>query len=591
MMKKTTVLCLVLTLLVTAASLSAAAASDPYFSGSGTEADPYLIQTPKDLATLVYLTTDYGLKDDNENLYYDTSAYTIPSGESWTNNGKAGYYCGRWGNPSPIRYYKMTADLDMSGYDFSKGGIGGGNSNVAFAGHFDGDGHVIRNWKSSGSGTCDNNGIFAQAHFGNVPGQGIYNLGVEGASVTVNGGHCGVLAGWMSSWGSAGTPGIFNCYVKDSETVRAGGSSDGSDANGAMVGYVDMASGETNHVLWISGCYVSNVSLNQSGSAGNTAETSNPGGIVGRYNHRWVASHRLQLKDCYTYSADTAKNLPVVGIVPVNEEGGPGCKNTITFENCYQPETDSTWLKASGLEKSSVPGSSDAHVSGTGNLASPVASDFTAGVYQEDVLLANGGLPVFPREYSYITNTLEAGENGALSVTPVEGEVRQDGNKVYIKQGSGLTVTAEPAEFYRLSSLTYQGQDQIENFVTGTANYPFESLEDGGTWIASFEKVKPSVVVNSTVRTGIYNDAPSAVAYAKFSGLHPSEYGMFLQRASGTGKELQLEAKGNADGQFAIRVFGEGVKTGSFTMQPYFIANEGDDPQRGDKTDSFSLEQ
>ena len=182
-------------------------------------------------------------------------------------------------------------------------------------------------------------------------------------------------------------------------------------------------------------------------------------------------------------------------------------------------------------------------------------------------------------------------KTAALSVTPVEGEVRQDGNKVYIKQGSGLTVTAEPAEFYRLSSLTYQGQDQIENFVTGTANYPFESLEDGGTWIASFEKVKPSVVVNSTVRTGIYNDAPSAVAYAKFSGLHPSEYGMFLQRASGTGKELQLEAKGNADGQFAIRVFGEGVKTGSFTMQPYFIANEGDDPQRGDKTDSFSLEQ
>lgn len=120
-MKRTIVLLLALALVLTALPCGVFAdETDQYFAGKGTKDEPYLIQTPADLATLVYLTTDY------DNGYYDTSAdYTIPGTTTvWPASGafgKAGYYCGRYSSPSAIRYYKMTADLDMTGYDFNKG--------------------------------------------------------------------------------------------------------------------------------------------------------------------------------------------------------------------------------------------------------------------------------------------------------------------------------------------------------------------------------------------------------------------------------------------------------------------------------------
>lgn len=94
--------------------------------------------------------------------------------------GKAGWYCGRWGGTEgaqPMRYYKLEKDLDMTGYDFSKGGIGGTNKETAFAGVFDGNGHIIKNWNSTSAGGTAYNGIFSYVRYGLVEGAGIKKPG------------------------------------------------------------------------------------------------------------------------------------------------------------------------------------------------------------------------------------------------------------------------------------------------------------------------------------------------------------------------------------------------------------------------------
>lgn len=93
----------------------------PYtpFEGSGTEADPYLIKTYNDLAQLA----DRVNSDNNYN-------YTVISGTDTVQVAK----------PFLGKYFRLTADLDMTGYDFTPIG----NGTHFFAGNFNGDGHTIK---------------------------------------------------------------------------------------------------------------------------------------------------------------------------------------------------------------------------------------------------------------------------------------------------------------------------------------------------------------------------------------------------------------------------------------------------------------
>ncbi|MDY6313719.1 MAG: hypothetical protein SPL89_00925, partial [Clostridia bacterium] len=134
-MKKMIVLLLALALMLTALPCGVFADdATRYFAGKGTAEEPYLIQTPEDLAKLVYLTNENYVE---EGLYNEEAEIIIPDTTTkWELFGSVGWYASRPGSGSLVRYYKMTADLDMTGYDFSKGGIGGENSYSRFRGSF-----------------------------------------------------------------------------------------------------------------------------------------------------------------------------------------------------------------------------------------------------------------------------------------------------------------------------------------------------------------------------------------------------------------------------------------------------------------------
>lgn len=580
-MKRTIVLLLALALMLTVLPLGVFADEkvDPYFEGLGTQESPYLIQTPKDLAILVYLTTNY------DNGYYDTSSnYPINgTGNVWPADGahgKAGYYSGRYNGVSPIRYYKMTADLDMTGYDFNRGGICAG-SNLEFRGSFDGDGHVIKNWKSSSSAGSEGNGIFSAVALGNVPGQGVRNVGIENASVTSDKFVSGILIGFLRPLANVENTAVENCHVKNSSSQIK--SRDIAPANGGIVGCLNFTAGSASTAV-IRNCYAKGIRLlNDQGE-----EDGQPdyGGIVGRIWHNWIKDNKAYISNCYSVGSEARPYLP-----PIGPNAVPGTTEhaTFSFTDCYSLSANGTdWSKWESGTSSLAPVATET------NLPAPTAASFTGGTFVDDVLEANNGLPVLPWEYTYITNTLETPENGTLDVTEEAGFVKRTGNTVYIKTGADLTVSAQPAENYALSAVRYGGADKTTDFgVSGSARFAFSDLSEGGVWSAEFAKkaTEPSIVAEKTVVMSTYGDgnAPAAVAYARFSGVNPFEYGMVITRAS-DGKALTLKALENKSGAYAIKVFGEGVKTGSFTMKPYYIATEGEASMFGNETDSFTLE-
>ncbi|MBO4898651.1 MAG: hypothetical protein J5590_10175, partial [Clostridia bacterium] len=119
MKKKFILVAICVAMVMTLMNLSIPVMADQYFSGSGTQADPFLIQTAADLTQLATLT----------NSSATGTTYAV---------GK---------------YYKLTADIDMSGVSaympISRAiGVGGSHTlpgGTTFKSTFDGDGHVIKN--------------------------------------------------------------------------------------------------------------------------------------------------------------------------------------------------------------------------------------------------------------------------------------------------------------------------------------------------------------------------------------------------------------------------------------------------------------
>jgi hypothetical protein len=148
-----------------------------YFTGSGTEADPWLIATATDL--------------DNVRHFV--------------------------GEAHQDKHFRQTADIDLgvSPWHEGEGWIPIGNSIDPFHGHYDGSGHEISNL------VIARDTIEYQGLFGRNNGT-IMNLGVVNAAVTDNGSRAGILVGLND------TGVIDNCYTSgtiqcDHEAGRIGG--------------------------------------------------------------------------------------------------------------------------------------------------------------------------------------------------------------------------------------------------------------------------------------------------------------------------------------------------------------------------------
>ena len=148
------------------------------FSGSGTETDPYLIESGAELAYLSKV-------------------------------------CAEGGNTSGL-YYELTADIDLANNVFTP--IGPSSTNQ-FKGIFNGAGNTISNLKIDRTESLS--GLF-----GRVNGATIQNLTIDHATITSTSGNVGALVG-----AAYGTCTITNCVVKNSSVTG------GSNLTGGLIGY------------------------------------------------------------------------------------------------------------------------------------------------------------------------------------------------------------------------------------------------------------------------------------------------------------------------------------------------------------------
>lgn len=209
-----------------------------YAGGSGTETDPYIIETARQLAYLV--------KHD----VIDTAN------------------AGNKKSASTGKYYKLAADIylnDVTDPDWAKNSPNSwysATSTQRFGGNIDGDGYTIYGLYYSGTG---NAGLipYANTYWNDIT---VKNLIISNASLS-SGNYAGSVFGYVYT-GSKKTLTFENCFVNDDVTIY----SSGSDARvGGLVGGVQYSEGATSNFI---GCAsladVRGVSWeNRSGLAGN----------------------------------------------------------------------------------------------------------------------------------------------------------------------------------------------------------------------------------------------------------------------------------------------------------------------------------
>ncbi len=269
-------------------------------SGSGTQADPYLIA-------------------NFNNLYWLSVTDSV--------------WGGSFADSTSSYYFKQTSDIDASAsYNLNSGGgispIGISDSNP-FNGTYDGNGHTISNLR-----------VYRYAGisglFGETKGV-IENLGIKNADVILMQitSKIGALTGMLVSGGS-----IINCYT----TGRIIGSSAATDVGG-LVGdnygtiqnsysSVNITSSNVGNVGGLVG--ISGGSISNCYSTGNIIVSSTDSSYVGGL----AGTSTATISNCYsTGNVSISGNANNVGggFIGLNQEGG-------TVDNCFS----SGWVNSSG---------------------------------------------------------------------------------------------------------------------------------------------------------------------------------------------------------------------------------------------------
>jgi len=222
---------------------------------------------------------------------------TVASGGGGTQNDP--YLIGSAAQLAAIRntvnqpvYYRLTADIDLGGVAWTPLGT----DSLPFAGHFDGQGHVISNLTVvDPTGSLKSAGLFGCTAAGST----IANVGLRNASLNQTLGYVGGLAGlnqgsvtdcfvtggiavqttgsntWITAGGLVGwnKGSVTDCYATDSVAVQNLGG--GSYAIvGGLVGLNDGS---------VTDCYATgSVSVNNGGYTGGLAGGNNPTGTITR---------------------------------------------------------------------------------------------------------------------------------------------------------------------------------------------------------------------------------------------------------------------------------------------------------------------
>ena len=284
-----------------------------YSGGSGTQKDPWLISSVKDLQLLA-------------NTINNGKAAEFDADCTDTGDGIPGNYHGY--------YFEQTTDLDLSSIEnWDPIGYSGG---YYFAGNYDGDGHSIKNAISTGK--VDPDGFATAGIFGWVAFGSVKNLHVKNANFLAIGqnnySYVGGIAGVC--YGSS----IKNCSVVNSslESKR----NNNNNCAGSIVGYstggtFEKCAAENNQIRTMAygGGFVGEVDDDPDYGVGNSKftngyvanctvisetddvqGTSFAGGFVGE-----MTDSALTVQNCYVYQA----TLSTEGIAV------PGAKGTGVF--------------------------------------------------------------------------------------------------------------------------------------------------------------------------------------------------------------------------------------------------------------------
>lgn len=259
------------------------------FQGSGTEADPYLIKNRDDLILLSVTVEDITEFND----------HTMP------NPTAAQMYCRAYLG----KYFKMTADIDMSNYKFTPIANDWQHN---FAGTFDGDGHTISNLLID---VPQYAGLFGHLDTLAV----IKNINFDKADITAN--ASGYYAAVCAAW-SLGT--IDNVHVKNSTVISE------SKACGAIA-----ASGRV-----ITNCTVTKTQV--AGAGGWVA------GIAGELTATGTNNkYRGKIENCHVidgtiYPADVAKGSGggVVGTLRYSDGNNLSFKGVVDGQKLRTPTTN-----------------------------------------------------------------------------------------------------------------------------------------------------------------------------------------------------------------------------------------------------------
>lgn len=254
---------------------------DISWAGSGTEADPYLITSPNELAGL---------------------ASNVNAGNSYT--GKV---------------FKMTANISLEVFDNNNNRvswipIGKGNFSstdvigLCFNGVFDGNGFMISGIYSTG--------FSPMGLFGFVDGGTIKNVGVRGNfSCTSKTAYVGGIVGYL------GTNGTVTCCYNEATITGASTTERPTPASGAAGGIVGFSNGD------VLNCY------NEGDITISAYRYVWGGGIVGRTNKR--ANSFSTVTNCYntgqisgTCYGTTSCGVRVGGIVGGNHASVTNCYST-----------------------------------------------------------------------------------------------------------------------------------------------------------------------------------------------------------------------------------------------------------------------
>ena len=365
----------------------------------------------------IYDYTGTGTADDPYVIYTAAGFAALFNGTSFTDS----------------RYYKLGADIDMTGVTYMPNKQNGSSATV----EFDGNGKTI-----TGLTPSENNGINwgVGAFFGQSKGNVVIkNLTIVGLSL-VSTGH--KMAGGLIGYASSGKVTITNCNVSGSVTYSG---TEGS-VLGGLVSYISPAD-----------CYFENcvVDVDCTVTAAPASGNITIGGVAGNLEKGSTFKNCKGLGElAYTGEEYTAGAIRISAIIGNDEKGTSSIINEsplddVTFSVRLKLTDDFGFMAiAEGVDGFVFTTDANADVTALEKVAGLIYNG-TSAVYAvyTDLWAAHLDTTIYFAAYAMIDGQLQFTELKAINVYEVATDL-QDGIYGNDAENAGVTVTTDETEMF-----------------------------------------------------------------------------------------------------------------------------------------------